>query len=76
MLAKKCDRCGGYYDRYHYLSQIANHKANGIILVDDDNDNDNTCISRKYIDLCPKCLTDFESWMTKIPERSVTNAER
>lgn len=76
MLAKKCDRCGEYYDIYHYLSPIAKGKANGIILVDDDNDNDNTCISRKCIDLCPKCLTNFESWMTKIPERSVTNAER
>lgn len=76
MLAKKCDRCGEYYDIYHYLSPIAKGKANGIILVDDDNDNDNTCISRKCIDLCPKCLTNFESCMTKIPERSVTNAER
>lgn len=76
MLAKKCDRCGEYYDICHHLSPIAKGKVKGIILVDDDNDNDNTCISRKYIDLCPKYLTDFESWMTKIPERSVTNAER
>lgn len=74
MLAKKCDRCGGYYDRYHYLSQIANHKANGIVLADF-NDNEDTYYNRKDIDLCPKCLNDFQSWMTKIPERSVTNAE-
>ena len=63
MLAKKCDRCGEYYDIYHYLSPIAKGKANGIILVDDDNDNDNTCISRKYIDLCPKCLNILVDWL-------------
>lgn len=75
MLAKKCDRCGEYYDKYHDLSPIAKGKTNGIILVDYDDD-DKTFSSRKYIDLCPRCLTDFESWMTKIPERGVENAER
>lgn len=75
MLAKKCDRCGEYYDRYHGLFPIARGKINGIILADVD-DNDKRCISRACIDLCPRCLNDFQSWMTKIPERGVTNAER
>lgn len=76
MLAKKCDRCGDYYDRYHYSSQIAKYKANanGIVLADF-NDNENAYCNRKDIDLCPRCLNDFESWMTKIPERSITNVE-
>lgn len=74
MLAKKCDRCGEYYDRYHYLSPIAYDKANGIVLADF-NDYHYTYCNRKSIDLCPKCLTDFESWMTKTPERSIANAE-
>lgn len=75
MLAKKCDRCGEYYDRYHYLSPIAKGKINGIVLADVDDDH-NTYCNRKSIDLCPRCFTDFESWMTKIPERGDTNAKR
>ncbi len=75
MLAKKCDRCGEYYDKYHNLSQIGKAKVNGIILADYDDD-DKTYSNRKDIDLCPRCLNDFESWMTKVPERGDANAER
>lgn len=74
MLAKKCDRCGGYYDRYHYSSQIANYKANGIILADF-TDNEDTYYNRKNIDLCPRCLNDFQSWMKKYQEGVSQNAE-
>lgn len=74
MLAKKCDRCGEYYDRYHHLSPIAYDNANGIVLADFNDDNV-TYRNRKSIDLCPRCLNDFESWMTKTPERSIANAE-
>lgn len=74
MLVKKWDRCGGYYDRHHYLSQIANHKANGIVLVDF-NDNEDTYYNRKNIDLCPRCLNDFQSWMKKYQEGVSQNAE-
>lgn len=59
MLAKKCDRCGEYYDGYSYILAIINRKE----------------LERKDIDLCPRCSTDFESWMTKIPERGVENAK-
>ena len=72
-LAKKCDRCGIYYDQRNI--SFKKQSINGIVLADRKVNNESQ-FGRMNIDLCPKCLTDFESWMTKIPERSVTNAER
>lgn len=74
MLAKKCDRCGEYYDNYHNLLSIAKARANGIALIDID-DATEGYLERKYIDLCPNCLNDFQSWMTKVSERGIANAE-
>lgn len=74
VLAKKCDRCGTYYNCYHGKFAGVARGVNGIVLADIDN-NAEAYYERKYIDLCPRCLTDFQSWITKILERSTTNVE-
>lgn len=74
MLAKKCDRCGTYYDCYHGKFAGVARGVNGIVLADID-DNAKAYDERKDIELCPRCLTDFQSWMTKVPERGIANAE-
>lgn len=74
MLAKKCDRCGGYYDCYHGKFNGLMRRVNGIILADI-NDNSKAYNESKDIELCPNCLNDFQSWMTKTSERGIANAE-
>lgn len=59
MLAKKCDRCGGYYDDCDYVLAVINRKN----------------LERKNIDLCPRCLNDFQSWMKNYQEGVSQNAE-
>lgn len=57
MNAKKCDRCGNFYEIYG-----SNTTANCVYKQNGD------CISRckcdiKY-ELCPECMTEFEEWIS------------
>ena len=55
MLARKCDRCGGFYEIYG--DKIINNnyiKANAIMFIDVDKIGGIT--NRKAFDLCPKCM--------------------
>lgn len=48
--AKKCDRCGVYYDPYDRLILV--RRSNWVS-------------QREFFDLCPKCNHKLERWMNK-----------
>lgn len=54
MIAKKCDRCGTYYDSkpQHYSAGIRVKTKTG-----------NTYL--KSLDLCDECVQDLERWINK-----------
>lgn len=55
MRAKKCDRCGKFYDHYDGMSRFRGGcKANALVLID--RDLDGKYWSRKSYDLCPACM--------------------
>lgn len=59
-LARKCDRCGKFYETY--AGQDANDFGfNRITLKDVDNANHYWI--REHFDLCQKCSTDLENWL-------------
>lgn len=58
-LAKKCNRCGKYYDGYN--SGNNPKKINGIIPVNIDHEG--RYFSHSPIDFCPECKEDFERWL-------------
>jgi hypothetical protein len=56
-LAKKCDRCGGYFDHYH----TDKSDVNGLVEVDFNSISDNYK-AIVGIDLCPKCVRAYKYW--------------
>lgn len=62
MRAKKCDRCGKFYDHYDGQSRFRGGcKANAFVLID--RDLDEKYWSRKTCDLCPACMEEFETFI-------------
>lgn len=62
MRAKKCDRCGKFYDHYDGGSRFSGGcKANALVLID--RDLDKKYWSRKTYDLCPACMGEFETFI-------------
>jgi hypothetical protein len=62
MRAKKCDRCGKFYDHYDGSQQFKNgERANALILID--RDLDKKYWSRKSYDFCPACMEEFEKFV-------------
>lgn len=63
MNAKKCDRCGVYYD--HYVGQREGYEGNAIAVVERRESfifgSGNSTI--KIIDICPECTTEFVDWL-------------
>lgn len=58
MNARKCDRCGKYYDHYKgSLTFQKNGEANGLSLCDEDFSG--TVNRRKYYDLCQACMKEL-----------------
>lgn len=55
MLARKCDRCGSFYNHYEKTIDKRIHCANGIQFIFAKNDNSNFN-SLKCFDLCPTCM--------------------
>ena len=58
-LAKKCDRCGKFYEAYNTTNDSEN--INGIMTLN--LDDLRKYYSHKPLDLCPKCKDAFEEWM-------------
>jgi len=62
MRAKKCDRCGKYYEHYEGQAQFrASEKANALLLID--RDLDEKYWSRKTYDLCSECMKMLERFV-------------
>lgn len=60
-LAKKCDRCGNLYEPKDM--DICGAIVNGLSLISRDEQN-TRAVSRRYFDLCPECMDEFEKFMT------------
>lgn len=62
MRAKKCDRCGKFYEFYDGAREFKNtERANAVILID--RDLDNKYWSRESFDLCPDCMRKLEMFI-------------
>lgn len=59
-LAKKCDRCGIYYEQQNI--SFKRQSINGIQLVDRKANNE-VQFGRVSMDLCPKCLNSLVAWL-------------
>ena len=64
-LAKKCDRCGKFYDEYNFARDDKN--INGIMTLNLDDQDD--YYAHDPLDLCPSCKDSFEKWLNKKGER-------
>ena len=58
-LAKKCDRCGKFYDEYNFAKDDKN--INGIMTLN--LDAQDHYYTHKPLDLCPSCKDSFEKWL-------------
>ena len=63
--AKKCDRCGSYYDSYNDKNNA--EKINGIMLINIDSNN--RYFSHEPYDLCPVCSDELMKWFRKENEK-------
>lgn len=59
MIAKKCDRCGKFYEHEKpKLMKIGNINTYGIAWE--------LHFSNRFIDLCPRCIADFIKWFEEV----------
>lgn len=56
MLAKKCDRCGKFYESY---DMIDNSETNGVYIISKFGVRESII---KDIDLCRECMNSFIKW--------------
>ena len=71
MLAKKCDRCGKFYELYTEKSKCRAKDVNGIAFVHICTNGDYSGTKSDGYDLCPECLNaviDFVNGGTKNAE--------
>ena len=62
MRARKCDRCGCYYDTYQGIMKFEKTgRATALWLID--RFEDNKAMSRKSYDLCPRCMQELEEFL-------------
>lgn len=62
MRARKCDRCGCYYDTYQGNMKFEKTgRANALWLID--RFEDNKAMSRESYDLCPRCMQELEEFL-------------
>ena len=62
-MAKKCDRCGKLYE--HYPKGKLTGDRNNAIRTLFKNEYGDFSIPDKTIDLCEKCMSEFNEFMTK-----------
>lgn len=68
MRARKCDRCGSFYDEYAEKTRCRGKDVNGVAFVHKCTDGDFTGYKADAYDLCPCCMTavlDFVKGGTK-----------
>ena len=57
-LAKKCDRCGKFYEWY-----VSDDGANAVGLCQVNRIGDRWIVNKSGYDLCPECLREFDAFM-------------
>ena len=57
--AKKCDRCGIYFDGPRHEPEVMINNHMEILRID-------YGIPTKNLDLCEKCAYDFETWFEEL----------
>ena len=60
-LAKKCDRCGNLYEHYQKSKLAPNNAIRRVYK----NEFGNISSQDDTIDLCEKCMSEFENFMMK-----------
>lgn len=58
-IAKKCNRCGNFYEMYNVNKSETN--TNGIMLLNIDEAM--KYFSHTVMDLCPDCMASFRKWL-------------
>lgn len=61
-LARKCDRCGGFYNNYYLPDDEKDLKYNSLLLIRA-SPLDATIQESDKIDLCPNCMNKFILFM-------------
>lgn len=62
MRARKCDRCGCYYDSYRGNTMFEETGRTNALWLIDRLDNEKA-MSRKTYDLCPECMKELEKFL-------------
>ncbi len=66
MQAKKCDRCGEFYEIYNNINNP--RKCNGVQLLNILESYD-TKIGQRAFELCPKCMEGLMRWLYAVKNR-------
>ena len=67
-LAKKCDRCGKFYDHYPRGNKT---QSNAIRKIQKDAAGGTAeACANWVIDLCPECMDSFENWLKNIEPKT------
>ena len=61
MIAKKCDRCGTFYEEYNIKK--SSKCINGLMLLNIDSQQ--SYFTHGPYDICPKCTEEFMKWFEK-----------
>lgn len=63
--AKKCDRCGKFYERYD--TDVNGFPANSLAVLKEATLDEllDRAKLRFFIDLCPDCMNDFTKWLNE-----------
>lgn len=56
MIARKCDRCGKFYEPYKEKNECSSKDVNGIAFVHIKTDNTYSGVIKDGLDLCHECL--------------------
>ena len=72
MDAKKCDRCGIFYDTYSFLVNQHSH-GNRLVIGNVVNDHNNYV---KGFDLCKPCMTKLETFLGMNEEKESDDEKR
>lgn len=61
--AKKCDRCGKFYESYH--TDVNGYSANAIFVAHETSITYKERDIRFVLDLCPECMNSFTKWLNE-----------
>lgn len=66
MNAKKCDRCGKFFDLYTVTNKMGSKFENGVnYLIQANECSEYSCCQKKVYELCLDCCESFNEWIEK-----------